>query len=253
MFFTLKSSLGPSLTINDYDSTLGLASTHWDMGIIVSADLSWSKHISKVCSSAYYFIRRNVYSSHSDVLKSLYISLVRSKLLYCSQLWSPCCLKDIIHLETIQWRTTRFLVASPHSLNYKECLIDLQLLPLMYHHNLRDVLFIVKCLLSPPDNFDILQYVSFSTHGTRSTSSDKLKVNFHRTSTTHHFYFNRVVKLWNIPSHCLDLTLPTALSSDGCMSISGITFYYISHPIHYAHSTTSVHVLPVISNNYVVS
>uniref|UniRef100_A0A1X7VFE1 Uncharacterized protein n=1 Tax=Amphimedon queenslandica TaxID=400682 RepID=A0A1X7VFE1_AMPQE len=162
------------------------------------------------CSSAYkvlYFIRRNVYSSHSDVLKSLYISLVRSKLLYCSQLWSPSCLKDVTRIETIQRRMTCFLVSSPHRLNYRDRLIDLQLLPLMYHHDLRDVLFIIKCLLSPPDNFDILQYVSFSTHGSR-TSTGKLKVNFQRTSTMHHFYFNCVVRLWNtISSHCLDLTL----------------------------------------------
>uniref|UniRef100_A0A1X7TAX6 Alkylated DNA repair protein AlkB homologue 8 N-terminal domain-containing protein n=1 Tax=Amphimedon queenslandica TaxID=400682 RepID=A0A1X7TAX6_AMPQE len=111
LFFTLKISSGPSLTIND--SALGLTSTHWDLGIIVSADLLWSQHISKVCSFAYkvlYFIRRNVYSSHSDVLKSLYISLVRSKLLYCSQLWSPHCLKDVTCLETIQRRMTRFFL-----------------------------------------------------------------------------------------------------------------------------------------------
>lgn len=169
--------------------------------------------------------------------------------MYCSQLWSPRCLKDITRIETIQRRMTRFLVSSPHPFNYRDRLIDLQLLPLMYHHDLRDVLFIIKCLLSPPDNFDILQYVSFSTHGTRTTSAGKLKVNFRRISTTRHFYFNRVVRLWNtIPSHCIPL--PTAPSRGGCKLTFEITFYYIFHLILLAHSTTFVLVHHVFSNNH---
>ena len=99
------------------------------------------------------------------------------------------------------------MVPLSHCLDYKGRLTELQLLPLMYYYDLQDLLFLIKCLLSPPDNFNILQYISFSSHGTRSTTAGKLKVNYRRTSTTRHFYFNRVVKLWNaVPPSCLDLT-----------------------------------------------
>ena len=60
-FFSLRSSTGPSFTI--IDPPVDQAPIHRDLGIIVSADLSWFHHIPKVCSSAYntlYFVRRNV-------------------------------------------------------------------------------------------------------------------------------------------------------------------------------------------------
>ena len=112
---------------------------------------------------------------------------------------------------SLVWRqfrgATRFMVPLSHCLDYKGRLTALQLLPLMYYYDLQDLLFLIKCLLSPPDNFNILQYISFSSHGTRSTTAGKLKVNYRRTSTTWHFYFNRVVTLWNaVPPSCLDLT-----------------------------------------------
>ena len=191
LFFSLWSSTGPSFAIKD--SPVDQASTHRDLGIIVSADLSWSHHISKVRSLAYntlYFVRRNVSvqpSSPSAVLKSLYVSLVWSKFLYFCQLWSPRSLKDITRLETVQRRATRFMVPLSHCLDYKGCLTELQLLPLMYYYDLQDLLFLIKCLLNPPDNFNILQYISFSSHGTRSTTAGKLKVNYRCTSTTQHF------------------------------------------------------------------
>ena len=85
--------------------------------------------------------------------------------------------------------------------------MKLHLLPLMYWYDLQDLLFLVKCLQNPSDNFNIFNYVSFSATTTRSNSAGKLKHNFRRTSTTRHFYFNRVVRLWNkIPEH-IDLTL----------------------------------------------
>ena len=123
---------------------------------------------------------------------------MRSKVLYCCQLWSPSCLKDITR---VQRRTTRFMVPLPHCQDYKGRLTELQLLPLMYYYDLQDLLFLINCLLSPPDNFNILQYISFSSHGTRSTTAGKLRVNYKRTSTTRHFYFNWVVRICNASHH----------------------------------------------------
>jgi hypothetical protein len=128
--------------------------------------------------------------------KSLYISLVRSKLTYCSQLWRPHFIKDIAILENVQRRATKFILNN-YTSDYKERLTALQLLPLMYWYELQDLLFFIKCLKDPPDNFNVSDYVSFVTTSTRGGRSNKLIYNHTRTTRARHFYFNRIVRLWN--------------------------------------------------------
>ena len=78
------------------------------------------------------------------------------------------------------------------TMSYRERLIELQLFPLMYYLDLQDVLFLLKCIKYPPDNFDVFSYISFCKSNTRSSSMGKLKYVYKRLSTTRHFYFNRV-------------------------------------------------------------
>ena len=99
-------------------------------------------------------------------------------------------------LETVQRRSTKYILQD-YSSNYKQRLVSLKLLPLMYWYELQDMMFIIKCIKTPPDNFDIHKYISFVTSSTRSASHHKLKQNLCRTSRYRHFYFNRIVKLWN--------------------------------------------------------
>ena len=115
------------------------------------------------------------------------------------------------------------MVPFSHCLDYKGRLTELQLLPLMYYYDLQDLLFLIKCLLSPPDNFDIIITVrTFLYYG---TTAGKLKVNYKHMSTTRHFYFNRVVRLWNaIPPLCL---LPTIPFEGGCYCTFGTISFLI--------------------------
>ena len=116
----------------------------------------------------------------------LYISLVRSQLGYCSQVWRPQFVQDIMSLETVQRRSTKYILQD-YSSNYKQRLVSLKLLPLMYWYELQDMLFIIKCIKTPLDNFDIHKYISFVTSSTRSASHHKLKQNLCRTSRYRHF------------------------------------------------------------------
>ena len=76
----------------------------------------------------------------------------------------------------------------------------------MYRLQLQDILYIIKCFKDPADNFFVQNFVSFVHLNTRSTASNKLRINFSKTSHSQHFYFNRVAKLWNsLPP--LDLSL----------------------------------------------
>jgi len=81
---------------------------HKDLGLLLSEDLSWDRHYISHTYKAMGLIRRTFTSNQSSAtLTKLYISLVRSQLLYCTQLWQPHLIKDILSLEQIQRRATK--------------------------------------------------------------------------------------------------------------------------------------------------
>ena len=145
----------------------------------------------------------------SSVKRSLYLTLVRSKLTYCSQVWRPMLVKDIKTLEKIQRQATKYIV-SDSSLNYRDRLISLQLFPLMYFYELLDLFLSIQSLQNPDISFNIYDYVTFSSANTRSGSCTKLVLSSHLTNRSRHFYFHRAARLWNaLPQIDLSLSLHT--------------------------------------------
>ena len=147
MRFSLSNSTCPLYYIDGSD--VPVTTSHRDLGVMVSRDLSWSTHYDLICSKAYkmlYLIRRSFSSTSSaSVKKRLYISLVRSNFSYCSQLWRPRLKKDILMLEKVQRRATKFIL-NDYTSSYKDRLTNLSLLPLMYWFELNDVMYLVNLL-----------------------------------------------------------------------------------------------------------
>lgn len=208
MLFSLAKSFdSPFFMLMDHQ--IGVVNTFRDLGVTVSGNLSWSNHINQLCSKAYaslHLIRRTISSSSVTLKKQLYFLLVRSKLTYCSQLWRPRLVKDINCLERIQRRSTKYILNDYFS-DYKARLIQLNMLPLMYWFEIQDVMFVIKCIKEPPDNFNIFDYIKFNESSTRSSAYNHLKFNFCRTSHSRHFFFNRIVQLWNYLVPVIDLSL----------------------------------------------
>ena len=97
-----------------------------DLGVLITDTLSWSDHIHLITSKAYKMlglIRRSFAVSVSNK-KSLYVSLVKSHLLYCSVIWRPHLRKDIMLLERVQRRASKFLL-NDYSSDYKSRLISI--------------------------------------------------------------------------------------------------------------------------------
>ena len=102
------------------------------LGIILSTNLSWRDRYIHISAKAYKTLSllRHTFCYTVNILtkKSLYLSLVRSQLTYCSPLWHPYQINDITLLERIQHQAqpNTFLMISHLTL------INLNLLPLMY-------------------------------------------------------------------------------------------------------------------------
>ena len=190
-----------------------LHDTYRDLGIIMSNNISWTAHYQHILSKAYkmlHLLRRVFSNAHCPQTKrSLYLSLVKSKLLYNSPVWRPQFIKDITIIERIQRRATKYIL-NDYTSSYKIRLISLNLLPLMMQFELNDVMFFVSCLKHPTTAFNIYDYVSFSCHSTGSYKGLKLKHTVSRTNAVGHFYFNRLPRLWNsLPVIDLDKSLPS--------------------------------------------
>ncbi len=105
-------------TLNDM--VLPLRDYCKDLGVIFSSDLSWSKHHSSIASKVYrimYLIRRTFDCNVPTSCKlKLYVSLMLPHLSYCSPIWRPTLVKDIMALERIQRRARKHdIIAGNHA------------------------------------------------------------------------------------------------------------------------------------------
>ena len=79
----------------------------------------------------------------------LYLSLVRSQLMYYSQLWRPNLIKHIHSLERVQRRATKYIL-NDYSSDYKSRLMNLKLLPYMYIYEINDIIVFSSKPISHP-------------------------------------------------------------------------------------------------------
>ena len=117
-----------------------------DLGIILLNNLDWSGHYCSITAKAYKILGllRCCFKTNSiDAKKKPYISLVRSHLLYCSLIWRPHKIKDILFLERVQRRATKYIL-NDYTSSYKSRLTKLNLLPLMCIYELQDLTFYIK-------------------------------------------------------------------------------------------------------------
>ena len=102
-------------------------------------------------------------------------------------------------------RATKFIVGNK-SMDYKDRLIHLHLLPLMMEFEISDIIFLVKSMKNPSAFFDIFSFIKPCNLSTRSSSSFKLRHSVSKNNSISNSYFNRIPRLWNsLPP--LDITL----------------------------------------------
>ena len=89
-----------------------------DLGITFQSDLSFRNHVANIIKNTYrtmgMVIRNCSYFKSTAPLEMLYCSLIRPKLEYCTQIWSPhdsCLINDV---ESIQRKYLKFLHFKKH-------------------------------------------------------------------------------------------------------------------------------------------
>ena len=138
-----------------------------DLGVQVSNDLSWSRHIGSMVSKA-----RNTLSWFFSVFKTrdrvvmttLYKSLVRSTLEYCCPLWIPSKVTEIQLIEGVQ-RTFTSRISGLQHLNYWERLAKLKLMSLQRRRERYVILTMWKIFHKVIPNCCNIQFKTSSRNG----------------------------------------------------------------------------------------
>lgn len=134
------------------------------------------------------------------------MSLVRSLQEFGSVVWNPTKIKLISKLEAIQRKATNIILNNPpwwtksHK-NYRERLLECNLLPLTFRREITDIIFFLKSLNSYT-GFISSDYFQFQTNrGGMITRNQKkgltLKIPTSKYAATAQLYPPRLAKLWN--------------------------------------------------------
>ena len=109
----------------------------------------------------------------------------------------------------MQRRATKYITDNP-SLDYRERLFSLHMLPLMMEYEIADILFFIKSLKEPSHRFHIEDYIQFDISKTRSSPYLKLRHSIPKSNLQRHFFFNRLPRQWNsLPFLDISLSIPS--------------------------------------------
>ena len=122
-----------------------------DLSVMITSRLTWETQVLMVTAKANKLLgllrRTCPMLTDLKVTRSLYLALVKSQMSYATEVWSPSHSTLKQKAERVQRRATCWILQIKQGeLSYKERLIHLDLLPLTYDRNVKDLVFLYKAL-----------------------------------------------------------------------------------------------------------
>lgn len=199
------------------NTELGNVESFKYLGVTFTRDLTWSKHIDNICSSAYKklcFLRHKLKHATKEIKTVAYKTYVRPILEYASVVWDPYTKKDIESLEKVQRQAARFIhcnyrqTASP-----TEMLRNSNLEPL---HIRREIarLKLLFLIINDKLNLSSSKYVlpSSSKRSSRLNHTKTCQTFKSRIDTFKQSFFVRTIEAWNqLPSEIVNIETVSSL------------------------------------------
>jgi hypothetical protein len=175
-----------------------------DLGVLFNSKLNFSSHISNIVSKAkqrLYLLFKAFPASNADALILAFKSYILPILDYCSPVWNPCLVGEIILLESVQRAFTKRLSCC-QNLTYSDRLRYCGLDSLERRRLIADLVLLFKILNNLID-IDLGDSISLCSGVTRGHSL-KLAVKGGRINARLHFFSVRTVNYWNfLPDFCV--------------------------------------------------
>ena len=98
------------------DIALNIVEIHKHLGIYLTSNNKWTKHIDSIIESAskqVSYLRKLKYKLSKSTLDRLYCTYIRPLLEYGSEVWDGCTMTDANRLEQIQLNAARIVTGLP--------------------------------------------------------------------------------------------------------------------------------------------
>ena len=188
-----------------HNITLKSVDTAKYLGITISKDLSWNKHIDNITASAtntLRFIKRNVKTHNLKVKEAAYTTYVRPQLEYCSTVWHPWQKNLTNQIERVQRAAARYVCNNyDYTCSVTQMFSNLNWHTLEHRRMQNSVLLLYK-----------IQHhiVSVDHHHLVSTRNFNFLIPQSRTQYHINSFFPRSIRYWN--------SLPTYVQSSPSLS-----------------------------------
>ncbi|HMK58440.1 MAG TPA: reverse transcriptase family protein [Nitrososphaeraceae archaeon] len=168
-----------------------------DLGVIFDSKLNFSSHIDAVLAKAkqrLYLLTKSFSSCNEHALVLAFKIYIIPLLEYCSPVWSPSSVTDILRIEAIQRSFTKKLKFC-NTLTYSERLLKCSLCSLESRRLIADLVLFYKIInnLIEINLGDAIKPLISVTRG----HSKRFKIPPARINTKLHFFTNRTIKVWN--------------------------------------------------------
>lgn len=183
------------------------------LGVTLTNDLSWNKHISNICASSFRklgLLRHKLKHAPSTVKKLTYLTVIRPSLEYASIVWDPYTKRNIEALELIQRKAVRFIYSKYRRTDSPTNLMKENSIPTLEKrrkiHRLKFLFLLNNNKLSV--NRD-LYLKPLTTRQTRHRQTHSLTPYFARTNIFKYSFFPRTINDWN----CLPQSLTSSVEA----------------------------------------
>ena len=113
MKFSLKRSRAISFVYTICSTVLPSVTEVKDLGVTLTSNLCFNKHVTNIVNKSFQmigFLRRTLRPfKDPDVFRTMYFTLICSRLEYCSNIWSPSANYQVEKIERVQKKFLKFM------------------------------------------------------------------------------------------------------------------------------------------------
>ena len=198
-----------SNTLIDYDmqlvmdnSVLNFVETHKHLGVTLSSNNKWSKHVELIIKSAskqVSYLRKVKYQFSKEILCKLYCIYIRPLLEYASEVWDGCTQTDANRLEQVQLIAARIVTGLPVFASLNSIYAETGWETLAERRKTKKLTLMYKIINNDAPSYltDLLpnRIDAVSTYNLRN--SQNFEIPFARLCSFESSFFPSTLKLWN--------------------------------------------------------